>query len=181
MANNCSVDAKITGKAKNVRELIDMMSRKGQYEHDGLGRVFECWYDDDDFDAAHDDDIVDVHVYLDVAWSIVSSMREYAGRERSLESETKRLNLVFEAYSSEPGCQFQEHVLIDRGDVLIDECVDYEEHWVEDYDTIEAYNEEFGTNFTEDMINCNGDVCIGGFGDEYGNFEYFCKEHFEEA
>lgn len=181
MANNCSVDAKITGKAKDVKELIEMMSGRGQYEHDGLGRVFECWYNDDDFDAANDDDIVDVNVYLDVAWSIVSAMREYAGRERSLESETKRLNLVFEAYSSELGVGFQEHVLIDRGDVLIDECVDYEEHWVDDYDKIEEYNEEYGTNFTEDMINDNGDVCIGGFGDKYGQFEYFKKEHFEEV
>lgn len=181
MANNCSVDAKITGKAKNVRELIDMMSRKGQYEHDGLGRVFECWYDDDNFDSANDDDILDVNVYMDVAWSIASAMREVAGRKRSLESETKRLNLVFEAYSSEPGIGFQEHVLIDRGDVLIDECVDYEEHWLEDYDTIEEYNAENGTSFTADMINDNGDVCIGGFGDEYGQFEYFKKEHFEEV
>ena len=181
MSNNCSVDAKVTGKAKNIREFIEMLSWKGQYEDEGLGRVFECWYDDDNLDEAKDNDIIDVNVYLDVAWSIKSAMRGGYGRKFTLESETQRLNLVFEAYSSEPGCQFQEHVLIDRGEVVIDECVDYEEYWVDDYDTIEEYNAEHGTNFTEDMINDNGDVCIGGYGDEYGQFEYFSKEHFEEV
>lgn len=177
MANNCAVDMKISGKVKNIKELIEMLSWKGQYKDDGLGRVFDCCYDDYDFEVANDEDIIGVTVFLDVAWSIQSAMRNK--KCRNLETETERLNLVVEAYSSEPGNQFQEYVLIDRGEVVIDECVDYEEHWVQEYDTIEEYNAENGTNFTEDMINENGDICIGGFGDQYGQFEYFGKEHFE--
>ena len=69
-------------------------------------------------------------------------------------------------------------MLIDRGDVLVEDCVDYEEHWVQEYDTIEEYNAEYDTNFTADMVNDNGDICIGGFGDDYGVFEYFKAEHF---
>lgn len=179
MANNCMVDMKISGKTKNVKELIKMLSWEGQYKNDGLGRVFECNYDEYDFEVAGDEDIIGVTVFLDVAWSIKSAMRKNASR--NLETETKKLNLVVEAYSSELGCQFQEHVLIDRGKVVIDDCVDYEEYWVQEYDTVDEFNAEYGTNFTEDMINDNGDVCIGGFGNQYGQFEYFGKEHFEEV
>ena len=178
MANNCMVDMKISGKAKNIKELVDMLSRKGQYKNDGLGRVFECCYDDYDFEVANDEDIIGVNVFLDVAWSIQSAMRNNSSR--NLETETKRLNLVVEAYSTEPGFGFQEHVLIDRGEVIIDECIDYEEYYVGDYESIEAYNEDNDTDFTEDMVNENEDVCIGGYGNEYGQFEYFEKEHFEE-
>lgn len=181
MANNCAVDARISGKAKNIRELIDMLQWHGKYIDNRLGRVYECWYDDDDFDNADDEDITSVNVYLDVAWSIMSAMRSYGGRTPSLESETERLNLVFEAYSSEPGMQFQEYVLIDRGQVVGEDCIHYEEYWIDDYDTIEEFNEDNETNFTEDMINDNGNICIGGFGDQYGQFEYFKKEHFEEV
>lgn len=177
MANNCSVDMRVTGKAKNIKELIQMLQWKGEYEDDGLGRVFDCSYDEYEFEAANDEDIIRVDLFLDVAWSILSSMRRDGCRPRSLESESERLNLVVEAYSSEPGCQFQEHVLIDRGSILIDDCVEYKEYWVQEFDTIEEFNAEYNKDFTEDMVNDNGDVCIGGF-ENYGSFEYFSDEHF---
>lgn len=178
MSNNCFYDMRITGRKQNVEELIRMMQFKGEYEHDGLGRIFNCdIIDDYDLEKAEANDVVRVDVCGDCAWSILSSMRRDGRRPRSLESESERLNLVVEAYSSESGCQFQEHVLIDRGTILEDECVDYEEWWVQEFDTIEEFNAEYGTDFTEDMVNDNGDVCIGGFKD-YGSFEYFSDEHF---
>ncbi len=180
MANNCLFDARISGKKKNVEEFIKMLQHKDEYKADGLGSVFSCEIADDMvLELANDEDIISVDVFGDCAWSINSAMRNK--HCRNLESETKRLNVVFEAYSSEPGCQFQEYVLVDRGQVLRDDCVDYEEYWVQEYDTIEEFNEEYDKNFTEDMVNDNGDVCIGGFGDQYGQFEYFKKEHFEEV
>ena len=177
MANNCAVDARVTGKAKNIKELIQMLQRKGEYKDDGLGRVFDCSYDKYEFEVANDEDIIRVDLFLDVAWSILPALRRNTSRVHSIESETERLNLVFEAYSSESGCQFQEHVLIDRGTILTDDCVEYKEYWVQEFDTIEEFNEEYGFDFTEDMVNDNGDVCIGGF-ENYGEFEYFSDEHF---
>ena len=44
---------------------------------------------------------------------------------------------------------------------------------IEIKETIEEYNAEYGTNFTEDMVDENGDVCVGGFGDDYGDFQDF--------
>lgn len=177
MANNCEYTMRITGRKKNIEELIRMMQWEGEYAHDGLGGVFSCEIADEvPLELAEADDVISVDVCGDCAWSVKSALRKTSSK--NLEGETKRLNLVVEAYSSEPGNQFQEHVLIDRGDVIIDECIDYEEHWVQEYDTIEEYNAEYDTNFTTDMVNDNGDICIGGFGDAYGVFEHFTAEHF---
>lgn len=164
MANNCLFDYKIVGKEENVDELIRMMKWQGEFEDSGLGRIYEIW-DDEKVDRR--DGTVAVLGYGDCAWSVLTAMRNYGGRAPSLESETERLGLKIEIYSSEPGCAFQEHVIIDNGKVIEEECVDYEEHWVWEFDTIEEYNKEYGTNFTEDMVD-EGNIKIGGFGDEYG-------------
>ena len=164
MANNCLFDFKIVGKEENVDELMEMMQWQGKYENNGLGRIYEVDLSDKDYRA---DGTVEAYGYGDCAWSVLTAMRNYADRNPSLESETNRLGLVIEIYSSEPGCCFQEHVVIDKGDVIVDECVDYEEHWVDECETIEEYNKEYDTNFTEDMID-DGIVKIGGFGVDYG-------------
>lgn len=180
MANNCLFDARLSGKKKNVEEFIKILQHKDEYKADGLGRVFSCEFDDEVLETSKDNDIISVDVFGDCAWSIKSSMRNKEWR--NLEGETKRLNVVFEAYSSEPGWRFQEHILVDRGEVVIDDRVDYEEYWVDEYDTIEEFNAKYGKDFTEDMIDYDtGNICIGGFGDQYGQFEYFGKEHFEEV
>lgn len=179
MANNCFYDMRITGKKKNVEEMIQIIQGVGEFKHDSIGRVFDCCIVDDySLESAKNDDIVSIDVCGDCAWSIESSM--LVNDRRNLLTETKRLNLIIEAYSSEPGCQFQEHVLINRGEVVIDASVDYKEYWVQEFDTIAEFNEEYGTNFTEDMVNENGDVCIGGFGDEYGVYEDHMK-YFDEV
>lgn len=170
MANNCCYDMRITGRKENVNEFIRMMKWEDEYAICGLGRVFSCYSHEPE---VIEGDIVYVDVFGDCAWSVSTAMMARAGREHSLESETERLGIIVEVYSSEPGCCFQEHYLINKGWIEIDECVDYEEHWVEEFDSIEAYNEEFDTNFTEDMIDENGNVCIGGFGDDYGYFQSF--------
>lgn len=170
MANNCFYDMKITGRKENIKELIQMLKWEGKYENNGIGRVFSC------YDSSIEEicgDIGYTLVFGDCAWSVNSAMMNNAGREHGLESETGRLDLIVEVYSSEPGIGFQEHILINKGIVEINDCMDYEEHYVEDYETIEEYNAEYGTNFTEDMVDENGDVCVGGFGDDYGDFQDF--------
>lgn len=164
MANNCLFDWKIVGKEENVDELISMMKWEGKFEYDGLGRIYELECTDK---SDNGDETVSAYGYGDCAWSVLTAMRDYGGRAPSLESETGRLELKIEIYSSEPGCCFQEHVIIDNGKVIEEECVDYEEHWVWEFDTIEEYNKEYGTSFTEDMVD-EGNIYVGGFGDEYG-------------
>ncbi len=175
MANLCDFSMRITGGEAEILEMIQMMRWDGPFREDGLGRIFELGVGE--MCESGVAGIFEVECWGDCAWSIKSSMREDGYRSRSLESETKRLGLVVEAYSSEPGHRFQEHILFAKGEVVVDDCVDYEEHWVDECSSLDEYNRLNGTSFTPDMVNDNGEVCIGGFGDEYGDFhdvsEYF--------
>lgn len=168
MANYCEYMMKITGRKENVDELIEMMKWQGKYANDGLGRIYDCWVGDVE---ELDETFASVYASGNCAWSVLTSMRNHNGRHPSLESETERLGLLVEVYSSEPGMCFQEHCMIDKGEVVIDECVDYEEHYIGDFDTLEEYNKEYGTDFTEDMIQDEEYIYVGGYGDEYGNFK----------
>lgn len=182
MANNCCFDMRITGGEEEIKELISMLQWKGKFENAGLGRVYS--FDAEEIEKTDIPGVFQVNGYGDCAWSVLTAIQNYNGRHPSLESETGRLGLVVEVYSSEPGIGFQEHVLIAKGSVIESECLDYQEHWVEGIGGLEAYNKENGTEFTEDMVNCNGDVCIGGYGDSYGDFEdvseYFLPEKTKE-
>lgn len=179
MANNCLFDMRITGKEDAIKEFIAMLKWEGEFKENGLGRTYSFYAEE--LEKTDIPGVYSVTGYGDCAWSVLTAMcKEYMKEAPSLESETERLGLVVEVYSSEPGCCFQEHYLFVKGDTVINECVDYEEHWVGDFDSLEEYNKANDTNFTPDMINDNDDVCIGGFGDDYANFEdashYFAME-----
>jgi hypothetical protein len=168
MANYCDFVMQIVGRKDDVEELIEMMQWKGKYEGCGLGRIYECYQDNIE---ELNENVVSAQVSGYCAWSVLTAMRGYDGRCPSLESETERLNLVVEVYSTEPGMGFQEHCMIENGDVVLDECVDYQEHYIGDFDTLEEYNNEYGTHFTEDMIQDEEYIYIGGYGDQYGDFK----------
>lgn len=60
---------------------------------------------------------------------------------------SKQFNLDIEVFSEEPGCGFMEHYIISKGNIIIDECVDYYENYNEETD---QYDSEGGLewNFT---------------------------------
>lgn len=167
MANYCSFNMKVTGDIDSINEIFEMMQWKGKFEENGLGRI----YDIETYDSIlYPNGLASYFFSGDCAWSVHSAMRSDSGRrEVSLESESKRLGLMIEVFSEESGFAFQEHVLINKGEILIDDCVDYEEHWTGEFDSLEEYNNEYETDFTEDMVD-DGYVYIGGF-DNYGDFE----------
>lgn len=167
MANHCDFIMQITGRKENVEELIQMLKWKGKYEDQGLGRVYECW--DEDIEELNGD-FISAQVSGYCAWSVLTSMCDYGGRYPSLESETKRLGLLVEVFSSECGIGFQEHFLIDKGEAVIKDSVDYEEHYIGDFSSLAEYNAQYGTDFTEDMIQDDEYIYVGGYGNEYGNF-----------
>lgn len=172
MANCCDFDIRISGQPEAVLEMASMLKVTDSFLNENalkrhFGGVFYCDFADDGIVM-----VGDGLCYLtgggSCAWSIQSSMREKMSGFSPLERESERLGIMVEAYSSEPGIGFQEHVLIVKGEVVIDDCVDYKEHYVESAAKLESYNKKHDTDFTEDMINDDGDVCIGGFGDDYG-------------
>lgn len=162
MANNCYYQAQITGRAEDIRELIMMMKWKGKYENDGLGRVFDISCTDMIRDTG---DKVTVFIEGDCAWSILSSMIGCASK-RNLYTETKALNLRFEAYSEELGVGFQEHIVIDCGNLIVNDCVDTATYNLDELspEEIEKICEE--NQFTkEEMIAKaeDGFYTVGGF------------------
>lgn len=155
MANCCEFEMAITGERENIFKLKDDICSKF--------RVYSCYaYDTDSIDSKRD--ISRLYIGGECAWSVRSAMVDYG-----LIELTEEYNVDVEIYSTEPGIGFQEHMLISKGDTIIMDCVDYEEHWIDDIGSVEAYNAEYGTDFTEDMVD-DGYVYVGGFGDTYGMF-----------
>lgn len=174
MANNCYFEMKIAGKEENVNELVEMLKWEGRFKDAGLGRVYS--FDTNDLEAdVPGSQLVAVTGAGDCAWSVLCALQNYHDRHPSLESETKRLGLVVEVFSSEPGCCFQEHILINQGEVVFSDCVDYEEHWIEgmsEEDIADLCDEkEITKEKLMSSLNDNGDYCVGGFGDEFGDYE----------
>ena len=74
-----------------------------------------------------------------------------------------------EVYSEESGCCFQEHYICDKGDVICDECVEWNEYYLGEYETKEEAERELGIIITDDEWLDNKDDYItrGGFPDWY--------------
>ena len=171
MANNCYFEMKIAGPEKAVEEFIRMLQHKGPGY--GLGRVFSF---DPIFPNKVERDPATGNIAIegagDCAWSLKTSLLDWS--PHSLLSETERLGLVVEAYSSEPGLCFQEHILVVRDELKIDECVDYEEYSIdgakEEYiqDVMEEY--KLTREQLMEKVNDNGDFTVGGY-ENFGDFE----------
>lgn len=171
MANNCWYQMRIAGKKESVDQFIAMLSGKAPTR---LGRVFSVYTDEPFTPYPGNKGIGYADISGDCAWSIKESMLPGSNPSVTLATEAKRLGLAVEAYSSEPGNQFQEHVLINKGDILTFDCVDYQEHYVEDMSEKELAElcEERGLTKEEllSLVNDNGDYTVGGFGDDFANF-----------
>lgn len=154
----------ITGKENKVEELIQIM----QNRYDGtpdeplhLWRVFSA---DETMRMRYDDtkDVVTVTIDGECAWSVASCMFEggYQARFNSngqrngttLEKETKRLGLAVEIYSEELGCTFMEHYIIASGNFIADECVDWKQYFMEDFECVDDFNKTTGENWTQQQF-----------------------------
>lgn len=138
MANYCDYYMIVKGEAAHVEEFIRAMSWEGEYENCGVGRVYDCDVIEKDTDL---DGLTFAVLTGNCAWSIISAMR-IESNENNIEKLSARLNLAIEAYSSECGCEFQEHYCVINGVIQCDDCIDYTEICIEDL-------EEIGDDFWE--------------------------------
>lgn len=171
MANNCWYQMRIAGKKESVDQFIAMLSGKAPTR---LGRVFSVYTDESFTPYPGNKGIGYADISGDCAWSIKESMLPGSDPSVTLATEAKRLGLAVEAYSSEPGNRFQEHVLINKGDTLTFDCVDYQEHYVDvmsEKELAELCQEQDLTReelFSEAAVD--GMFVVGGFGDDFANF-----------
>lgn len=150
MANICSFSMQVKGTRENIEKFFEAMTQAKDVWM-GRGSEADIEYEDEDGRAQIDGWC---------KWSIQSalidnalSMRKqqmtgegywYWGDEIqnvkefiTLFEACKKYNVNMEVYSEEPGCCFSEHYKYENGKIL-DECVDYEEHYDDDGNFIGA-------------------------------------------
>lgn len=174
MANICDFSMCVKGAHDDIEKFYNAMSQNGNI-YMGRGADAEIRYENENNVA-----------FIDgwCKWSIQSamiynaiSMRTkpdiwYLGDidKNSLEFITlieasERWNLIIEAFSAEPGCEFQEHYIIRNGKVEVNDCVDYYEYYLGDYNSKEEAERELEITITDDEWNYEDYVQRGGFGD----------------
>ena len=169
MANNCVYTMKVYGKKENIEEFVRLLCWEAEFEKNGLGKTYSA--------IPVESEMINEEVFMmiisgDCAWSVNSAMMD---RKISLESETRRLGLFLEVFSEEHGYQFQEHLLINKGDVILNECVGAACELLEEIDDSEfhalckKYN--LSPKEAEERAAMNDGYCtFGGFGDDYESF-----------
>ena len=179
MANICSFVMKVRGDKNDIEKFCKAIQQEGNIWI-GRGANIDIDFEDDDLAC----------LTGDCKWSIQSALIDNAismrtnpdrwhfgsGRDANefefitLYEACERWSIVMEVYSEECGCQFQEHFICDKGTVLCDDCVEWEEYWLDDYETKEEAEEELGVEFTDEEWESRDDrITRGGFKD--WNFE----------
>lgn len=121
MANNCFYQMQVTGKEDNLNTFVKWMTDRYPCHEKMPGRIFSC---DEYGDREAYGEYISATLSGDCAWSIRSAMME---RDFGIEQASRELSLALDIYSEELGMEFQEHIIIVCGDVIKNECVDYEE------------------------------------------------------
>lgn len=143
MANNCWYDLSVKGTEADVKEFIRAMKWEGEYAEQGVGRVFD-FYISDEFEWSG---LYYCKADGDCAWSVKSAMCNISN-PNNLEELSKRLNLTIEIFSSEPGIGFKEHFVVENGTVMCDDCFDYYECDIDEFEEM-MQNGDIGDDFWE--------------------------------
>lgn len=126
MANLCEISMHVVGKEADVKKFISMLT--ANYVMDPA-----CEYE------TRSDGMCIGILNGDVRWSIKSALNHNG----ELEDECRKYGVNIEAYSSELGFGFQEHIRCINGK-LTEDCVDYEEvcYEPEEWDSFEEFKKE---------------------------------------
>lgn len=174
MANICSFSMCVKGKHDDIESFYNAMSQNGNI-YMGRGAEADIQYEDEENRA---------FINGWCKWSIASAMISNAISMRNepeiwsfgdvdksklqfitLDEASAKWNLIVEAYSEEGGCCFQEHYIIDNGTVECNECVDWHEYCLDDYETKEEAEEELEIKITDEEWDNGGFIERGGFED----------------
>jgi hypothetical protein len=178
MPNYCNYSMCVVGAKENVEEFIRVINADYDYgtmefscdRH--MFRVFEATCDEIE---ERGDGKFQTVINGYCAWSVSSCMleggyyrdcKERYGenfRGTTLRIESQRLNLDIEVYSEESGMCFQEHYIFNNGNLVCDECRDWCEYWLDDYETKEEAEAELGITITDNEWEEGECFSRGGF------------------
>ena len=175
MANICTFSMVVKGKKENIEQFTDMMQQKGTVLM-GRGAVID-FTDMEELENGN----YRCQIDGDTKWSVISSMIDNAISMRTepdkwnfgdtdktkltfvtLYEACEQLQLDMEVYSEECGCGFQEHYVFIDGNLVTEECVDYTEYELDEYEAKEEAERELEIKITNDEWD-DGIVTRGGF------------------
>lgn len=172
MANICSFSMCVKGNHNDIESFYNAMSQNGNIFM-GRGADAEIRYEDDENRA-----------FIDgwCKWSVWSAMVDnaismrtepdmwYFGNAKASELKfitlmeaCERWNLTIEVYSEECGCAFQEHYIVVNGDLTCEECVEWHEYCLSDYETKEEAEAELEIKITDEEWDNDEFISRGGF------------------
>ena len=167
MANQCEFKLKATGFIKDINNLLPKLKQYKAVD------IIE-----EDIEE-HDNRYSSLTIIGYCDWSVYSSLINGPYIQNSLLPDCKNHSVVMEVYSSEPGIGFQEHYIINNGELVLDDLVDYREIDVKDYlDNPSEYEdifEELDVTHEDvlEFIKANKDeewLAIGGYEQEFKDF-----------
>lgn len=172
MANTCDFLMKVRGNRDDIEQFYKALNQNGKI---WVGRGAET-------DINFREDGAAFMLGL-CKWSVLSSLVDNAILMRTepdkwfhkpdeeeheyitLWEACKKWNLIMEVYSEESGCEFQEHFICDKGDVICNECVEWHEYCICDYETKEEAEKELGLEILDEEWEGEEWIHRGGFGD----------------
>lgn len=177
MANICGFSMRVRGQKNDIEKFYNAMQQKGNV-YMGRGADAEIEYEDED-----EYSIGWIQGWC--KWSVVSALVDNAISMRTepnrwyfgddvdtskiefvtLIEACKKYNLDMEVFSEEPGCCFQEHIMIIDGDVIIDDCAEWIEYDLDEFDTKEEAEEALEIEITDEEWSDGGFISRGGFGE----------------
>lgn len=180
MANICDFQMCVRGNCSDIEKFYDAMCQKGTI-YMGRGASAEIEFESEDR----------AMITGWCKWSVVSAMVINAESMRSepdiwywgegktseglefitLFEACKKWNIDMEVYSEESGCCFQEHYVFVDGDLICEECVEWNEYWLDDYETKEEAESELGIEITDEEWENGADNYISRGGFENWDFE----------
>ncbi len=158
MANTCNFSMKVIGEKASIKQFYNALIQNGNL---WIGRGADCEIIYEDESYTQIDGICKWSIQSALIDNAISMKKEpekwYFGKNESdgltfitLIEASEKWNLDIEVFSKETGFEFMEHYLIRKGEVEIDDCIDYQEIWVDEYETKEEAEEDLDTTFTDE-------------------------------
>ena len=177
MANICDFSMRVRGQKDDIEKFYNAMCQNGNV-YMGRGTDAEINYEDED-------EYYTAWIQGWCKWSVQSAMIDNAISMRTepnmwyfgdsvdkskiefitLIEACQKYSLDMEVFSEESGCCFQEHIMVIDGEVVIDDCVEWNEYCLDDFDTKEEAEEELEIKITDEEWDEGGFISRGGFGE----------------